>query len=505
MSQRYVNISLEDTSFPLLHELQGRTTLVTEAGRTPRDSLQVGIAYCHNVMPTQEGVKSVGYKTVVPRASSLPAGIELLNVMEVFGSARSRMYLAWDSQGNVFALLHGSSSWISIPPTVPATVSSNFDINSVTVGTVNGVSYIAYSNIAVFSFNEGTNSLDEIPLTGLNSAEVLGVTSSSGYLVAYTEEAIAWSSTIDPTDFVPSQVTGAGGGNIADIQGDIIFCTSNSLGILIYSAANTVAGTYSGNTQYPFKLREITDSKGGVSLDRTAFEANSAQQFVFSKAGLQAINSQRAEIILPEATDFLAGRRFEDYNEVTKEYEITDIGQANTMRKQVKFIASRYLVVSYGISNFTHALVWDAALNKLGKLRITHTDVFEYIGEQTEISKESISFLLSTGEVKVVDFSVSSESSGVLILGKVQYSYTRMTKLLGVETENIQLNSDLQVLSQVSLDGKNFTNTVGTLSTNNPDVREYVFRSTAKSHSLVFIGKFDFVTTLVRYSLAGRR
>jgi hypothetical protein len=505
MAQRFVSLNLQDTVFPMLSEQQSRTVIVTDSGNVPSKSLQIGVTYCHNVMPTEYGMNSVGYLPTVPASTDLPTGLEFLDTKEVFGDARTRLYLAWDSEGNVYSLLQGSTTWIQVPATTPVTGGAGFDYNSVTTGTVNGVTYVAYSNIAVFTYNEVTNSLDQATLLGLNASEVIGVTSSSGYLIAYTDEALAWSSTILPTDFIPSQVTGAGGGNVADIQGDILFCTSNSLGILIYSVANVVAGTYSGNVQYPFKLREVANSKGGISLDLTAHEANSPQQFLFSKAGLQSLTAQAASTLLPEVTDFLAGRRFEDFNEVTKQYEITDLAAGATMLKKVKYVASRYLVVSYGVTSFTHALVWDTSLQKAGKLRVDHTDVFEYIGAQSEVSKESMAFLLPTGEVKVLDFSVTSESTGVLILGKVQYSFTRLVNLLGVEVENVQQASDLETTAQISLDGKNFTNVEGTLSLEAPELREFKFKNIGKNVSLVFIGKFNFVTALVRYALAGRR
>ena len=269
-----------------------------------------------------------------------------------------------------------------------------------------------------------------------------------------------------------------------------------------------MAGTYTGNARFPFKFREVDDSKGGVSLDSVAYEANSSRQFIYSKAGLQSVTSQRAETIIPEVTDFLAGGRFEDYNEATREYEVTNLLPTETMLKKIKFISSRYLIVSYGLpsTGFTHALVLDTILGRLGKLKITHTDVFEFVGQQSEISKEAIAFLLSTGEVQVLDFSSASTSSGVVILGKLPYSHTRLIQLLGVEIENVIEPAALDVSSQASSDGKNFTTvfpTAAPIAASN--YREYPFRATAKSHSLAIVGQFNLTTVLVRYLLAGRR
>lgn len=491
----------------MLSEQQARTIIGSTAGEAPARVDRPGIAYCHNVMPSLYGIDSIDFLSVIPAFSAIPAGLTMDDVRVVYGDARSRLYLVWDTEGNIYALRPSTSSWIAVPATVPATGGPTFSVESVTVGTVNGISYIFYAGIGAFNYNETSNQLDAVTLTGLNIPEILGVVGSSGYLVAYTKEAIAWSSTILPTDFVPDKVTGSGGGNVAGIAGDIIFVTYDTLGILVYTAANIIAGTYTGNKQFPFKFREVDNSKGGISLDRTAYEANGPEQFVYSKAGVQSITSRAAKTILPEVTDFLAGRRFEDYNETTKLYEVTDLAAAGTMKKKMKFIASRYLIISYGlptVAGFTHAIVFDLALKKLGKLKITHTDCFEYVDSQTEISKESIAFLLSTGEVQIVDFSAPATSSGVLILGKLQFTRSRLFTLLGVEIENVESGATLDVSDQASLDGKNFTTVEGKLATSDDNIREYAFRITGKNHSVVLIGQFNVVTLQVRYTTAGR-
>lgn len=505
MAQQLYPISLKDPYYPMLSELQGRTVIGATVGKAPSQDERPTIAYCHNIIPIKEGYNSVAYLEVVPAVTAEYTS-PLSDVRIVYGSNSTKLYLMWDVRGKVFVLNDAYTEWLTVPETIPTTENALFDIERLTIGTVNGVSYIYYRDIGAFIYNEDTGVLDNVTLTGIDVSAVLGIIDSAGYLVAYTSEAIAWSSTIDPTDFVPSAVTGAGGGNVAGLAGSILFVVANSLGLLIYTQANTVAGTFTGNVQFPWKFRPVPGASGGLALDLVAYEATSSDQYVYSKAGLQAINSSRAEIIFPEVTDFLAGRRFEDYDEVTKEYTNTDIS-AGTMKKKVKFIASRYLIISYGVTEFTHAIIVDIALQRLGKLKYTHTDVFEYTANQTEIAKESIALLSADGTIKVVDFSYTSDSSGVLILGKLQASYTRYITLLGVEIENTDpvVTSTLTALSQASLDGKNFTNVEGELKYRDEEVREYTFRNTAKNHSLVFIGKINAVTVLVRYTVAGRR
>lgn len=503
MAQQYYKVSLQDPAFPMLSEQQSRTVMGSEQGKAPAAENRPSLAYCHNVMPTAQGLDSVGYLSVIPLYPNLPAGATFHDVRIAYGSEKSRLYLAWDTLGHVYVLLTGSSRWLPIAdiaggPYAPATT-------TVTIGTVNGVSYIFYEKLGAYTFEESTNTFAPVLLAGLSISDILGVVASSGYLVAYTEDAIAWSSTILPTDFVPSPATGAGGGSVAGIAGSILFATPSSLGLLISTAANTISATYTGNAQFPFKFREVEDSKGGINLDLVAYEANSKAQIIYSKAGAQSITSQRAEIIAPEVTDFVAGRRFEDYNETTREYEVTDLADGATMLKKIKSVASRYLILSYGLTSFTHAIVYDVALKRLGKLKIPHVDCFEYVGAQTEISKETLAFLAADGEVKVVDFSATATSVGVVILGKLQQTRSKLVTLLEVEVENVDLDASLDIYSQASLAGKGFTSVQGSLISSEENLRKYAFRTTALNHSLVFIGQFNLVTAQVMYKLAGRR
>lgn len=504
MAQRFFSINLQDTEFPMLSEQKGRTIIGSTAGEAPAKENRPGIAYCHNVMPSDYGMDSVGFISTIPSSTTLD-GQPFKEVRIIYGDKKSRIYFGLDAHAHGLALIPGATTWKTLPVTSPATGSPGFNLDDVTIGTVNGVSYIYYKGIGAFNYTETTNKLTAVTLTGINISTTLGIVDSSGYLIAYTDQAIAWSSTLSPTDFTPSQITGAGGGNVADLAGAILFITSNTLGILIYTEANVIAGTYTGNVQFPFKFREIANSKGGINRDRIAYAANSTEQYVYSKGGLQTVTSQRAETILPEVTDFLAGKRFEDYNETTKLYVITDLAAGATMQKKVRYIASRYLIISYGISSFTHALVLDTALNKLGKIKLDHVDIFEYVEPKEEVSKESIAFLLSNGEVRLLDFSTKGSSSGVIILGKLQFVRSRLFELLGVELENIETASTLSVSSQAALDGKTFTSVEGIVRESVNNMREFAFRSTAKNHSLVFIGKFNLVTVQVRYATAGRR
>ena len=503
MAQRHYTLNIKAASFPMLSEQMERTIIGgSDKGAGDSGAREKPLAYyMHNVMPTLRGLDSVGYEEVIPAV--VPATVLLTDARIVYSLTGVRLYMAWDSQGRAYDLEEGDTAWTALADTSPSTFDTSFDINNVTLGRVNGITYIWYKGVGCFVYNSTTHQLDSVILGGISIAGTLGISASSGYLVAYSATATAWSSTIDPTDFVPSTVTGAGGGEVAGRGGKIKYVVPNTLGLLYYCDTNIIAATFTGNVQYPFKYRPVDNSAGAISLDLIAYEANSSAQFAFTKAGLQSITSQKAVNILPEITDFLAGERFEDFDEVTKLLTTTEL--SSVMMKKVKFVAQRYLVISYGISSFTHALVYDAALERVGKLKVTHVDCLEYIGAQAEIAKKSLAFLTSDGTMEVLDFARNDTSTGVVIFGKLQYTRNRVFTLQGVDIETIKAAATLEVTDLYSLDGKTTSQAVGTQSDSDTGIRKYAFLQAAPSHSLLLIGQFQLTTLFLTYTLHGRR
>lgn len=505
MAQGVFDVNLQDTAFPMLFEQQTHTYINTKDA-----SRQVHLAYCHNVMPTKYGLQSIDYDFRIPMLLGTTPETYFDDVRVIFATNKTRCHLALRLDGSLMVLREGWTNWdLAIVHTNPVRpLPTTFSSNDITIANVNGISYIFYKNFGCFvlDLTLDTN-LVEVELLGLITEDFLGITGSVGYLIAYTESAIAWSSTINPLDFVPSQVTGAGGGNIADVNGEIKFITYNSTGLLIYAKSNVVSGTYTGNSQFPFKFREVADSKGGLGLDLVAYEANSTAQYAFSRAGLQAINSQRADLILPEVSDFLEGQRFEDFNEATNEFERTYLGSAQTMRRKLKLINSRYLAISYSLPDsafYTHALVFDKVLQKLGKLKFDHVDVFELNLDQLAGASGSLALVTTKGAVYSVGLS-SAYGSGVAILGSVAFSPTRLTTLLEVHTDNSVVGGAFSIVDLAALDGKNPTPVVGTQAFRESRLTKHVFRTTAKAHNIAVKGNFDLVNCTITYTISGRR
>ena len=493
MAQYEYRIDLENADFPLLSSEEGRTVISPKSEEVYHKIINKPYMYfCQNVMPYTEGYRSVSFKEIIPATTTT----FISDIRIIYCTDRTRAYMAIGTDRKVYILGPSDTTWKRARG-VTISVTNSEDI---TVGTVNGISYIYNKQKGCYKYDYTTNAFSLVDLVGLVATDILGVAASSGYLLAYSEYAFYWSSLLIPSDFTPSQVTGAGGGNVSEIDGKIKFAVASTTGVYIYATANVVSATSTGNKQYPFKLKEIIGSKGGITLDLVAYEANSDQQFVFTTAGMMTISSTKAVTVLPEVTDFLAGKYFEDFDQDALSFTTTLLDENTTMRKKVKLIGTRYLVISYGIYQFTHAIIYDIPLKKMGKVKFTHVDVIEYIVGQTEIAKENICFLTESGRLVHMDF---SSGDGVMVLGKLQASRTRMTTLLGVEVENCTSGT---LYTAQAITGKLITEAVeGTPVIVEPNLKSWAFRITAKNHSIILIGDFKVNSMLITYILNGRR
>ncbi|PHQ81736.1 MAG: hypothetical protein COB66_01305 [Coxiella sp. (in: Bacteria)] len=503
MAQLDFSMNLQNTRFSLLSSDQSRTVINPERGGNPDPPT---VSYSHNMMATTEGYKTIGYTVRTPDVPAIVSGFTLVRpIIAIDGSLH---ILGWDGVGQAYRI--AGSAWQIVNPSPPPILLTE----TITVGDVDGRSYIFYEGHGCFSYDSDTNTLNTVTLTGLDLSEVIGVAGSNGYLVAFTGDAIAWSSTLDPTDFVPSPVTGSGGGKIADIDGRIILTTSVSTGLLIYTGHNVVAASYTGNINFPWKLKEVPNSKGTSTIADIAFMSNSGPQFVRTFAGYQSVVPQTAEMLLPEVEDFLTGRRVETFNEVTFVYDEVFTG-ANILTR-LTLIGSRYLVISYGLAEspfnplgpYTHALIYDNVLSKLSKLLIRHIVCFDLSPIIAGAANtNAIAFLQLKGAVYTVDTNNSEEASGVLILGKLQHRRGKFLTILEISLTNADIFTKAYV--QTSLNGSSFTTKEASLKlTSTQGERElidYNIRETGVNHSVVIIGNVNLVDVHTTYTEAGDR
>ncbi len=514
MAQIVYRGNLSTKTFPFISEHFGRSVIVGGPDQNFSRQLtssedpdkNIGIPqmyYCHNVMPTSEGVQSIGY---VDRLTGTSSGfIDEITLRDTTGN---EVFYSHTSSGLNYVLPFGGTEWVLIN-TIPGTAGVE-----VTNATINGQSYIYFANIGCYMYDAATNMLVPIVLTGLDPALIEGITSSFGYMIAWSPTSIAWSSTVehlvptDPIDFVPSLVTGAGGGNVEAAKGKITLCKEHYLGFIIYTTDNAVASVYSGNARYPFNLRPIVNSGGLASQELISTDSGAGNHYAYTTSGLQLVSVSSTNTIYPELTDFISGEYFEDFNEITN----TFITQSLTvsMKKEINLIADRYLVISYGTSQLTHAIVYDLAQKRMGKLKIIHTKCFEWkvlASSVDETPRQSIGFLQFDGSIKTVDFSYDSPTAdGVMLLGKYQYIRTRMLMLEHVELENIKAGLVFGIKDLISLNGKTISS-VGNLELveNAGTYRKYNCRLSGKNHTLVMTGGFYMSTIILTFNPTAKR
>jgi hypothetical protein len=214
-------------------------------------------------------------------------------------------------------------------------------------------------------------------------------------------------------------------------------------------------------------------------------------------------------LILPEVTDFLSGKYFEDFDETTKTFTRTQVVR---LKKAINLIGSRYLVMSYGINSYTHALVYDLTTKRWSKLKIPHVDCFEFLlypAEMTEIARQSIGFLASDGAIFTVNLDANDTDiphNGVLILGKYQYVRSRTLCLERVEIENVRTGTTFSLHDMVSIDGKNISSIVpGHLRENSGGLVDYDFHTVGMNHSLLLMGSFYAQTLQLTFVPGGDR
>jgi hypothetical protein len=510
--------NLKTSAIPLLSELQGQSIIVRGqdqnyvSGLAAKESIDTSfgipqVYYCHNVIPNDNGYQSVGYNKYTTSQFPVTYGFsETVTIRDGSGNSAS---LATTSVGNLYILAAGSTVWAEVDG---APAAASIAGKRMTVAYVSGITYIYFANYGCYFYNFGTSALVPVTLTGLTAADILGISGNSGYLLAYDEENLAWSSTTDPTDFVPSLVTGAGSGAVEGARGAIVTVEQVYGGLLICTTGNAVAAVYSGNVRYPYNFVEVTGSGGLSNPSYIAQDTGTGAVYAYTTSGMQLITLRTAQTVFAEVTDFLSGSKFENFNETTFEFEIID-ATGFTVPKKIALIADRYLIVSYGVENtdtLNRSIYLDLTLKQMGILKHDHVDCFEfqlYGQDLVEVPRKSVAFLGENGDVHILDTDLLSTSShGVIILGKYQYVRTRHMTMQSALVENVETGADFTLYDFASIAGKSLgSRQAGYLAETDGLARRYNFHQTGKNHSLLGVGAFNLVSLELTFTVHGAR
>ena len=406
-----------------------------------------------------------------------------------------------------FTINSGSTAFIA-GDTFTLTLYAASFLNAVTTASLSGETYLCSEGSGIFSFDFTANTLVWRLAAGLDATGLLGITSSNGYMIAYSTDTVAWSSTIDQLDFVPSLSTGAGSGSVEDAKGPIRRCVGLTSGFLIFTAANCVAALFNQNIRFPFTFREVPNAGGISDLSLVTDEADSTAVYAFTTHGLQQISTQKGNNVMPELSDFLTGKRFEDMD--SSSLILSQQNLTTPLKKHIEFISNRFLVISYGINSFTHSLVYDSAIQRFGKLKLAHTSVIQYgflDADDADTPKKQIALVQADGTIKTVEFAAGVTSpDSILIMGKYQYIRSRHIQLDSVELESVDPTDSLSLYALPSLDGKTLEAPVsGYLVPSTGLTRQYNFRLSAESHSILIQGTFRLDSLQITFNVHGKR
>jgi hypothetical protein len=484
------------------------------------------------VVPIANGFQSIGY---ISALSGLTGQTDFDTCYPCVDTDSSTFLFA-PAAGKNYIYDGDVGSWASVSPLANGAVPAGV---TVTTAYVQGTTYIYYANYGCFKYDDTGLALDAVTLTGLTESLVLGICEANGYMIAWTTTGVFWSSLSDPTNFTPSIQTGAGGGNVQDAKGPINFCLSISGGFIIYCEKNAVGASYTANTAFPYIILEITGSGGVESTDYIGFQGNLSYHVAMTTAGIQQISLNSAIPTMPEVSDFLTAQVFEDFDETTLSFTTTYIGSQLAIKFAI--VADRFVVISYGAQapDFTHAIVYDIALNRYGKLKINHRCAFTYsspaphglvtytellttpissLGSTTyadfftdmqiaNMPKQNFAILQEDGTVQLVDFEVSEvNADGVFIIGKYQFKRGNIMVHQYTDVETVLAASTFNTYLLPTFDGKDFAAAVDTTTIKSDAlVRRFAKRYSAFNISLCLVGAFNITSIVSNFTLGGFR
>lgn len=531
-------------------------------GETPQDG-DIGIPQAftmQNYVPTANGYAALSKRTINFPADVPALPTPVLSDGDAVYVKHMQGFLP-TSQINFYvlridfaeAVLHYNTN-ISNPlvdsgiPPIYGDLAETFD-RTPTLAQVNGRLFLAFPQLpGSSSIYEVTQAAPLAPLVfTLNALSgfvdpggVVGIFNSRGYLCWWNDNAIGWSSTLDPLDHAPSIITGAGNTQVQQARGKIVHCVETLWGFLVYCTDNIVSAEYTGNLQNPWIFREVHNSSGITSYRHVTKDASLDIHYAFTKTGfIKIVNNQSTEM-LPELYDMVTSGSTRVIPQfINTPLEFYPIDQRFTQRGAIFFIAKRYLVFSVGLSNwgdpvgypgltpaeranvFELAYIYDTLLDRWGMLRVRHTYLFSYqLGESfQDSSKQWFAYMQADGTFATVNparvgFLIPGDPNSVesmdfiptIYFGRYALNRTQWCTLQRVEIEFGEIGiagADLSNVVTELQDREQYNNSFATFSFFGQQSRQWNLLATGRSHTLIFT--FGTIESLVlTFSQHGR-
>lgn len=489
------------------------------------------LLYCENMMPTAEGLMSVGYSRVIEPAD--PA-VTTFDQAITLRDADENNFLFAPAGGMNYIYRGNTGVWASTNPIAAAGV-------TVSRAYVNGRTFICYEGLGIYEYDSAADTFLPQPIIGLTAAEIRGIGSSNNYLIAFTNITVYWSSLVNPLDFFPSLTTGAGFSIPQDVKAKITGVIGTAGGFIIYTAKNAVAAVYTQNSRAPFNFKEISNAGGIETYEQVTSDQNSGPQYAWGTGGLQKVTTQGSEVLSGELNDFLAGRLWESWDPIGKRLLPQKAG-ASEFRVKVTYIGSRYLIISYSVDSgdvFQYALLYDTSLKRWGKIKRDHVDCFNYpypnvfgdlsyddlatisyeaLGETSyaelatgiislQPSKRTIGLLGADGSVEILEMDYNKgDQAGVAVFGKFQLTRARVMTIQQLALEAVFGTNAVTVTAIASIRGKTLDTVESMrLLTEDGDLKTYAKRLTGTNVSVAMEGAFSVTSYLLEVTNDGDR
>lgn len=363
---------LTQQSFPFnFAELAG-TVLVGNALeqnlQTQDTGQEVPQAYfMQNVLPTQRGFASVHY-TRVAAEHTYPKYVDKLFVLyDVDGN----LALYSTAGGACLVYSKDTGTWTSFP------LPDGTIITDTTVAYLKGTTYIHIAGAGLFYYDFQLATLVEATVTGITVTATFGVCAANQYLILWDDNTVYWSSPADPLDFTIVQGLG-GSSSILSNRSRILQCLPTTDGFIAYTTRSAIYAPYTGNAYFPFNFREIASSAGVAENEHVAYDSPNERHIAWTTSGFQLVTGKGAQLLWPELSDAIGNGLYSAGGSDGYPY----IVQANRLTVKVSSIGARYIAISLKRNasqiNYSHAYVYDIALERWGRLDIPHVDFFEY-------------------------------------------------------------------------------------------------------------------------------
>lgn len=327
------------------------------------------VYYMENVMPSARGITSVGYQSTVPQKDTLVPEY----VLECRASDGGLTYVA--IAGSRVLHWQDESGW-QLYPSIYAM--EGFVPQAVVV---RGQSYFYFGTFIVYTWNSVSKTLVPSPTNGVDLGAILGICSGGSQLVLYSASTIYYSGVLDATDFLPSLATGAGSTGVLALKGTIVCCLPLGQDFVIYTQFSAVHARYTANFALPFVYNEIPGSTGIITQKHVAYNTNSGSHIVYANVGMQEVTPSGVSPIFPDISDQIAKGVMAGIDPLT---DLISYESVQAINVKLAFVANRWLFISLGtdpsVELFTEAYAFDTTLRRFGRLKVTHTCLFEWAG-----------------------------------------------------------------------------------------------------------------------------